>query len=73
MLPPWRPWVRRACGANVTLLHQADEAGPVVVLLSGRVKITMSQAGRKAIVADAKASRTRRDCSRRRDPRPLGG
>jgi CRP/FNR family transcriptional regulator, cyclic AMP receptor protein len=43
--------VRRAYGANVTLLHQADEAGPVVVLLSGRVKITMSQAGREAIVA----------------------
>ena len=43
--------VRRAYGAHVTLLHQADEAGPVVVLLSGRVKITMSQAGREAIVA----------------------
>ncbi len=43
--------VRRAYGPNVTLLHQADEAGPVVVLLSGRVKITMSQAGREAIVA----------------------
>jgi CRP/FNR family transcriptional regulator, cyclic AMP receptor protein len=43
--------VRRAYGANVTLLHQADDAGPVVVLLSGRVKITMSQAGREAIVA----------------------
>ena len=43
--------VRRAYGANVTLLHQADEAGPVVVLLSGRVKITVSQAGREAIVA----------------------
>jgi CRP/FNR family transcriptional regulator, cyclic AMP receptor protein len=43
--------VRRAYGASVTLLHQADEAGPVVVLLSGRVKITMSQAGREAIIA----------------------
>jgi CRP/FNR family cyclic AMP-dependent transcriptional regulator len=42
---------QRAYGPNVTLLHQADEAGPVVVLLRGRVKVAMTQAGREAIVA----------------------
>jgi CRP/FNR family transcriptional regulator, cyclic AMP receptor protein len=43
--------VKRAYGARVTLLHQADDAGPVVVLLGGRVKIARTQAGREAIVA----------------------
>jgi CRP/FNR family cyclic AMP-dependent transcriptional regulator len=44
--------VERAYGANVTLIHQADEGGPVVVLLSGRVKIVVvTNAGREAIVA----------------------
>ena len=44
--------VQRAYGANVTLIHQADEGGPVVVLLSGRVKIAVAtQAGRDAIIA----------------------
>ena len=44
--------VQRAYGANVTLIHQADEGGPVVVLLSGRVKIAVAaQAGREAIIA----------------------
>ena len=44
--------VQRAYGAKVTLIHQADEGGPVVVLLRGRVKIAVTtQAGREAIVA----------------------
>jgi CRP/FNR family transcriptional regulator, cyclic AMP receptor protein len=44
--------VQRAYGPNVTLIHQADEGGPVVVLLAGRVKIAVStKAGRQAIVA----------------------
>lgn len=42
--------MRRSYGANVTLLHQADEAGPVVVLLDGRVKIAVSNGGRQAIL-----------------------
>lgn len=42
----------RAYGANVTLFHQGDEAGPVVVLLSGRAKVvSLSSAGREVIVA----------------------
>jgi CRP/FNR family transcriptional regulator, cyclic AMP receptor protein len=41
--------VRRSYGANVTLLHQADEAGPVVLLLRGRAKIAVVEAGREAI------------------------
>jgi CRP/FNR family cyclic AMP-dependent transcriptional regulator len=45
--------VRRTYGANVTLVHQADEAGPVVVLLSGRVKIAVARAGREAILGVA--------------------
>jgi CRP/FNR family cyclic AMP-dependent transcriptional regulator len=46
--------VGRRCsyGRNVTLFHEGDEAGPVVVLLRGRVKLTMlSEGGREAIVA----------------------
>jgi CRP/FNR family transcriptional regulator, cyclic AMP receptor protein len=43
---------KRTYGVNVTLIHQADESGPVVVLLSGRVKIVViTQVGREAIVA----------------------
>ena len=40
---------RRSYGANVTVLHQADEAGSVVVLLSGRAKIAVVGGGREAI------------------------
>ena len=44
--------VERAYGAGVTLIHQADEGGPVVVLVSGRVKIAViTHAGRESIVA----------------------
>jgi CRP/FNR family cyclic AMP-dependent transcriptional regulator len=43
---------RRAYGASVTLFHQGDEAGPVVVLLTGRAKVaSLSSAGREVIVA----------------------
>ncbi len=43
---------RRRYGANVTLFHEGDEPGPVVVLLSGRAKIaSVSSAGREVIVA----------------------
>jgi CRP-like cAMP-binding protein len=43
---------RRSYGAHVTLFHEGDDAGPVVVLLSGRVKIaTIGGAGREAIMA----------------------
>jgi CRP/FNR family cyclic AMP-dependent transcriptional regulator len=43
---------RRAYGRHVTLFHQGDEVGPVVVLLRGRVKLTIvSEGGREAIVA----------------------
>jgi len=43
---------RRAYGAAVTLFHEGDDAGPVVVLLSGRVKVaTIGGAGREAIMA----------------------
>ena len=43
---------KRTYGVNVTLIHQADESGPVVVLISGRVKIAVvTQPGREAIVA----------------------
>jgi CRP-like cAMP-binding protein len=42
----------RAYGANVTLFHQGDEAGPVLVLLDGRVKVVaLTSAGREVIVA----------------------
>ena len=44
--------MRRAYGANVTLFHQGDDAGAVIVLFNGRVKIAnTSAAGREAIVA----------------------
>src|SRR3954463_4869090 len=43
---------RRAYGAAVTLVHEGDDAGPVVVLLSGRVKVsTIGGGGREAIIA----------------------
>ena len=43
---------RRRYAAGVTLVHEGDEAGPVIVLLGGRVKVsTLSAAGREAIVA----------------------
>ena len=43
---------RRWYGANVTLFHQGDEAGPVVIVLSGRAKVAaLSEGGREAIVA----------------------
>jgi CRP/FNR family cyclic AMP-dependent transcriptional regulator len=42
----------RAYGRNVTLFHEGDEGGPVVVLLRGRVKLgIVSGEGREAIVA----------------------
>ena len=41
--------VQRTYGAHVTLVHQDDEAGPVVVLLGGRAKIAVTEAGREAI------------------------
>ena len=41
--------VRRTYGANVTLLHQADEAGSVVLLLRGRAKIAFVGTGRETI------------------------
>jgi CRP-like cAMP-binding protein len=40
---------RRSYGPHVTLVHQDDEAGPVVVLLAGRAKIAVTGAGREAI------------------------
>lgn len=44
--------VERGYGANVTLIHQSDEGGPVVVLLAGRVKVALvTRVGRDAIVA----------------------
>src|SRR6185437_3906841 len=43
---------RRTYGAAVTLFHEGDDAGPVIVLLSGRVKVaTVGGGGREAIVA----------------------
>jgi CRP/FNR family cyclic AMP-dependent transcriptional regulator len=43
---------RRAYGRNVTLLHQGDEGGPVIVLVSGHVKLAIVRGGgREAIVA----------------------
>jgi CRP/FNR family cyclic AMP-dependent transcriptional regulator len=42
----------RAYGANVTVVHQGDDAGPVIVLLRGCVKIVkIAEGGREAIVA----------------------
>jgi CRP/FNR family transcriptional regulator, cyclic AMP receptor protein len=41
--------VRRTYGGHVTLVHQDDEAGPVVVLVGGRAKIAVTEGGREAI------------------------
>ena len=39
-------------GAGVTLFHEGDDAGPVIVLLAGRAKVaSLSTAGREVIVA----------------------
>lgn len=44
--------MRRTYGAHVTLFHQGDEAGAVILVLRGRVKVaTLSEGGREAIVA----------------------
>jgi CRP/FNR family transcriptional regulator, cyclic AMP receptor protein len=44
--------VERAYGANVTLFHQGDDAGVVMMLLRGRVKVvSLGGYGREAIVA----------------------
>lgn len=43
---------RCSYGAAVTIVHEGDDAGPVVVLLEGRAKVTTSAAvGREAIIA----------------------
>jgi CRP/FNR family transcriptional regulator, cyclic AMP receptor protein len=43
---------RRSYGAAVTIVHEGDDAGPVVVLLQGRAKVsTAGAAGREAIIA----------------------
>jgi CRP-like cAMP-binding protein len=43
---------RRPYPGRVTIFHEGDDAGPVVVLLAGRVKVgTVGGAGREAIVA----------------------
>jgi CRP-like cAMP-binding protein len=40
---------RRSYGPHVTLFHQGDEAGAVILVFSGRVKVaTLSEAGREA-------------------------
>jgi CRP/FNR family transcriptional regulator, cyclic AMP receptor protein len=42
----------RDYGPNVTLFHQGDDAGPVLVLLDGRVKVVaLTPGGREVIVA----------------------
>ena len=42
----------RTYGAGVTLFHHGDDAGPVIVLLSGRAKVaSLNSAGREVIVA----------------------
>jgi CRP-like cAMP-binding protein len=43
---------RRRYPAGVTLFHEGDDAGPVIVLLSGRAKVAqLGAGGREAIVA----------------------
>jgi CRP/FNR family cyclic AMP-dependent transcriptional regulator len=43
---------RRAYEPGVTLFHEGDDSGPVVVILGGRVKVaTVGGGGRQAIVA----------------------
>ena len=42
----------RSYGPNVALFHQGDEAGPLVVLLTGRAKVvSLSSAGHEVIAA----------------------
>ena len=36
---------QRAYGARVTIVHEGDDAGPVVVLLDGRAKVSTVGAG----------------------------
>jgi CRP/FNR family transcriptional regulator, cyclic AMP receptor protein len=44
--------LERAYGANVTLVHQGDDGGPVLVVLRGQVKIVkLAEGGREAIVS----------------------
>lgn len=44
--------MRRRYARNVTILHEGDDAGPVVILLHGRVKLAkLSETGRQAIIA----------------------
>jgi CRP-like cAMP-binding protein len=43
---------QRTYGAGVTIVHEGDDAGPVVVLLRGRAKVsTAGGAGRQAILS----------------------
>jgi CRP/FNR family transcriptional regulator, cyclic AMP receptor protein len=43
---------RRSFGPGVTLFHEGDDSGPVVVIVTGRVKVaTLGGAGREAIIA----------------------
>jgi CRP/FNR family cyclic AMP-dependent transcriptional regulator len=43
---------RRAYGPGVTLFHEGDDSGPVVVILDGRVKVAaLGGGGREAIIA----------------------
>jgi CRP/FNR family transcriptional regulator, cyclic AMP receptor protein len=44
--------LERAYAANVTLVHQGDDAGPVIILLRGHVKIVkIAEGGREAIMS----------------------
>lgn len=44
--------MKRAYGSGVTLVHQGDDGGPVIVLLDGRVKVaSVTTAGREVIIA----------------------
>jgi CRP/FNR family transcriptional regulator, cyclic AMP receptor protein len=44
--------LRRTYGPNITLVHEGDDVGPVIVLLHGYVKIVqLAEGGREAIVA----------------------
>jgi CRP/FNR family cyclic AMP-dependent transcriptional regulator len=43
---------RRSFGPGVTLVHEGDDSGPVVVIVTGRVKVAaLGGAGREAIIA----------------------
>jgi len=44
--------LRRAYGRHITLVHEGDDVGPVIVVLRGHVKIVkLAEGGREAIVA----------------------